>query len=198
MLLRTIVPASLILFGIGFGTSTTPTTVQDAAGDYAIDAVHSSVLFRIKHMDVAYFYGRFTKFGGDVTFDAEHPEQSSIAMTIDAGSVYTANRDRDRHIEGPDFFNVEQFPEMAFQSTKVEATGEKTYRVTGDLTFHGETHPVVANVEWTGVGEMRGTKKAGFEASFTFQRSDFGLKQMIGPLGDEVRMIVSLELNAKK
>lgn len=163
------------------------------AGAYEVDAVHSTVLFRIKHMDVAYFWGRFNDFSGHFLLDGAAPENSAIDITIQVGSVDTANEGRDKHICSPDFFNVEQFSTATFRSTSVRKTGDKVFEVTGDLTLNGTTKPLTVTINNTGEGEGRGGSKiAGMESVFEFKRSDFSLGKP-GGLGNEVRMTVSLE-----
>jgi len=195
------VAGSVVIAGVGV-TTVLPTTplvspamaqAEVPAEAYAIDAVHSSVLFRIKHMNVAYFWGRFNDFSGHFRLDAAAPEKSTIDITIQTGSVDTANEGRDKHICSPDFFNVEQFPTATFKSTSVRKTGDTVFEVTGDFTLNGTTKPITVTITNTGEGEGRGgVKIAGIESVFEFKRSDFSLGKP-GGLGDDVRMIVSLE-----
>jgi len=113
---------------------------------------------------------------------------------VKADSLDSANADRDKHLKGPDFFNVKQFPTLAFKSTRVRALGDKDYEVTGDLTFHGVTRPVTVKLERIGTGKgMRGETRTGFEATFAIKRSDFGMKYLIPAVGDEVRIIAAVE-----
>ena len=167
------------------------------AETYQVDVVHSSAIFRIKHLDVSYFYGFFTQVTGQVVHDAGNPSNSSVSITIPAASVYTNNRARDEHLKGPDFFNVEQFPNITFESTSVAAgEGDGDLRVTGDLTLHGVTRELTVDVFFHGArdtGERFG-HRAGWEATFSINRSDFEMNAMVGSLlGDEVNFTVSLE-----
>ena len=169
----------------------------NAAETYTVDAVHSSVMFRIKHMNASYAWGRFNNLAGSFTLDAADVTQSALDFTVDAESVDTANAKRDEHLKGPDFFNVKQFPEIRFKSTSVKKAAEG-YEVTGDLTLHGVTKPVVAKVNLSGTGKSQdGSAIAGLEASFQFKRSEFGLTNLVGPLADDVWVVVSIE-GAKK
>src|SRR5882672_557050 len=150
---------------------------------YAIDGVHSTVMFRVKHMNTSWFYGRFNKFSGSVVYDDAKPESSTISIEIAADSVDTNNKGREEHIKSPDLFSVAEFPTMSFKSTKV-AKKDKKLAVTGDLTFHGTTKSITVEVDPVGKGEMQGTKIAGFETTFEFKRSDYGCKGLLDGIGD--------------
>lgn len=164
------------------------------AESYVIDPVHTTVIFKIQHMGAGRFIGRFNATSGKLAWDEKDPSKSSIEVSVKSDSVDTANADRDNHIKGPDFFNAKQYPTISFKSSKVEKAGEH-YTVTGDLTLHGETRPVTAKFEITGHGKhlKSGKPLIGFEATFKIKRSEFGMKQMVGPLGDEVDIIVGVE-----
>ena len=175
-------------------TSTSPVT-QPIAATYKIDAGHSSVLFRVKHMGVAWFYGRFDKFSGSFLFDEADPSKSSVTLELESASVNTNSQGRDDHLRSPDFFNVPQYPTISFASKSVKKKDGAMYTVTGDLTYHGKTNEVSFDAEFVGAADTPRGSKAGFEAVLTIKRSDFGDKKYIeeGALGDDVRLIVSLE-----
>src|SRR5262245_25594216 len=88
-----------------------------AAETFAVDTVHSSVIFRLKHLNTSYAYGRFNDFSGSITYDAAKPEASTVQLTIKTTSVDTGNEGRDKHLRSPDFLECEKFPEMSFAST---------------------------------------------------------------------------------
>ena len=172
--------------------------VQAAPADFEIDGVHSTVLFKIKHMNVGYAFGRFNEKSGTVKFDALDPAQSSMAITIQTASVDTANSNRDQHLRGPDFFDAKQFPVMTFKSASVKKTGEKTYDMTGELMIKGVKKTVTVPVEHVGTAEGRGGKTlVGAIAIFTIKRSDYGIDYMMGGLGDEVQITVAIEAGQK-
>src|SRR5262249_60951539 len=106
-----------------------------AAETYSVDLDHSSMTFMIQHLGISFVHGRFNEFSGSFTIDKEKPGNSSFAMTIKAASIDTANKKRDDRLRGPDFFDVQKFPDMTFKSTNVETT-DGGYKVTGDLTMH--------------------------------------------------------------
>lgn len=169
------------------------------AEKYTVDAVHSSAIFRIKHMNVSYFWGRFNDVSGTVAWDSENPEASSFDVRIKTESVDTNSKQRDNHLKSPDFFNAKQFPTLAFKSKSVKKAGEKTYEVAGELTLHGVTKPLTAKVEMTGTGKapQGGGTIIGFETTFEIKREDFGMSYGKGALGEDVRVVVSLEAGRK-
>lgn len=166
---------------------------QSASGTYKVDAVHSSNVFRIKHLGVAYFYGRFNEVAGRFVIDEAQVANCSFEVSTKTASVDTNNADRDKHLRSPDYFDAEKYPEITFKSTSVKAAGGAVLDVTGDLSLHGVTKPVSVKLERTGAGPgMRGEFRCGFEATFTIQCSDFGMKTTPG-LSDEVRFTISVE-----
>lgn len=171
-----------------------PAAPPSASGTYKLDPVHSSNVFRIKHLNVANFYGRFNEMSGSFTLDEAAPEKSRFEVTIKTASVDTNNADRDKHVRSPELFDVEKYPEMTFRSKSVKPAGENALDVSGELTFRGVTKPLDVKIERTGSGPgMRGEFRTGFETTFTIKRSDFGMTALLPGLGDEVRITVSVE-----
>jgi len=168
-----------------------------ATETYEIDPVHSSIGFKVKHL-FSWVQGRFDTVEGAITLDENNPEASSVKVNIKAESINTANAKRDGHLKSADFFEVDKHPLLSFASKSVKRTGETTADVIGDLTMHGVTKEVPLKVEFLGKGPgMQGETQAGFQATTTLKRSDFGLtwgKMIEGtPLvGDEVQ--VNLEV----
>ena len=164
------------------------------AGDYDVDAVHSTALFRVQHAQAGQFWGRFNDVNGTVTYTPEKPEHFAFDIDIDLESVDSGHEKLDQHLKSPDFFNAKEFEKMSFKSTECERLGQTVWDVTGDLTMNGITKPIVAVVRFTGTGEVMG-RRAGFEAEFDIKRSDFGQTYGIekGALGDNTRVIVGLE-----
>lgn len=170
-------------------------SVQAQPVTYRIDPVHSFILFRVKHLNTGFAYGRFNTFSGTFVVDERNPGNSSIQMEIDANSVDTGNQQRDDHLRSPDFFNVRQFPKITFQSTRVRKINDTTVEVQGNLTMRGVTRPLTARVTLTGRGRnQRGQEIIGFETTFTIRRSQFGVNYGLnGGLGDEVRVTIAVE-----
>jgi len=168
-----------------------------ASGSYAIDGGHSFVTFCTTHLGVSYAYGRFNQVGGSFKLDEEDPAKSEIRVVIQAASIDTNSKGRDKHLTGPDFFNAEQFPEVVFESKKISLVEEGLYEVEGELTAHGVTKALTVEAELIGSGE-RGQRfgfRAGFRTGFTFKRTDFDMGFMAdqGMLGDDVEVTVSIE-----
>lgn len=166
-----------------------------AAETLTVDPVHSTILFRIKHLNTSLAWGRFNEMSGTWTLEGDEP---SVEVVIKADSLDTANDKRDQHLTGPDFFNTKQFPEISFKSSKVTHSGDGKYLLDGTLTLHGVKKPLSIELVKTGAGvNMMAAKIVGYEATFTIKRSDFGMKYLVGPLGDEVLVIAAFELGVK-
>jgi polyisoprenoid-binding protein YceI len=164
-----------------------------AADTYQLDAVHSAVLFRIKHLQVGYLYGRFNDVAGSLVIDETDPSKNSLQVQVKADSVDSANAKRDAHLKGPDFFNTKEFPQMTFQSKEFKPV-QGGYEVAGTLTVHGQTQPLTVKLERIGTGkDPFGGTRTGVETTFVIKRSDYGMKFMVGPIADEVRITVALE-----
>jgi polyisoprenoid-binding protein YceI len=164
-----------------------------AADDYAIDAVHSGVTFRISHLNLSNVYGRFDNFSGGFTLDSSDPSKSSFKLNIKTESIDTNNAGRDNHLRSPDFFNAKQFPTISFSSTSVKPI-DGGYEVTGDLTLHGETKPVTFSLKGGGSAEFpKGVRRTGFSTDFVVKRSDFGVGKPMPVLGDEVHVSIGFE-----
>lgn len=185
----------LVLIGMTVGLGALPGTAANAfADEYKVDSKHSTVIFRVKHLGVSYFYGRFNDINGSFTSDEADPTSLALDIEIKTESIDTNDKRRDEHLKGPDFFHAKQYKTITFKSTKVKQGKDDTYRVTGDLTLHGVTQSITVKVVHVGSGsDARGRHRAGYKTSFTIKRSDFGMDYMIGGLGDDIRLIVSLE-----
>lgn len=167
--------------------------LASAQTSYSVDAMHSSVLFRVMHVDTAPFYGRFNRVSGTINTDAGAPTQ--LEVVVEADSVDTNQKDRDEHLRGPDFFDVKQFPDIRFKSTGIKKIDDTTFEVAGDLTLHGTTKPITVTFKRTGMGKnAKGQDVIGFETTFTIKRSEFGVSGYVGKgLGDDTTLIIALE-----
>lgn len=147
------------------------------AKTYTVDQGHSSVSFRIRHLFTE-VQGRFRDFQGAIQFDPANPAATQVKGTISAKSIDTDNDKRDEHLRSPDFFNVAQFPDLAFESTAVTDVDAKTNtaKIQGNLTMHGVTKPVTLNAKFLGeAADPWGNQKAGFNAETTIDRREWGL-----------------------
>ncbi len=164
-----------------------------AAETYKVDPTHSGVFFRIKHVNVSYFLGRFNAVTGKFVLDADRPANSFIEVTIKTDSIDTNSAGRDKHMKGPQFFNVQKFPEMTFKSTKITKSGDHTYKVEGEFTLLGKTLPLTVQIEHVGEGRTFMGQRSGFFTTFTIKRSEFGMSAMLGGLGDEIHLTIGIE-----
>jgi polyisoprenoid-binding protein YceI len=169
------------------------------AGTYDLDQAHTSVEFVARHLMISKVRGRFADFSGSVHI-AEVPEESSVEVTINAASVDTNQDQRDAHLRSGDFFDVEKYPTLRFQSTSVALEGDNQWKVTGDLTVRDATRPVVLDVEFEGANTTPwGTQAVAFSASTEIDREEFGLtyNQALETGGVVVGKKVRIELNVE-
>ena len=156
--------------------------MTDYNGTWVLDTAHTDIAFVARHAMVTKVRGTFDEFEGSVVVDQENPAASVAKAVIKTASVNTNNEDRDGHVRGDDFFAVDQYPEMTFESTSFDFNGTSG-TVTGDLTLKGVTKPVTLDVEVFGVEEDPfGATRVGFEASTKINRKDFGV-DFQAPLG---------------
>jgi|SRR5690625_1474771 len=141
-----------------------------------LDKVHSTINFQIKHLMVSRAKGEFKEFDVDFQGDFNDLDNSKVKVTIDASSVNTNNEQRDGHLKSPDFFDIENYPNITFESTSVKKDGDD-YVVTGDLTINDVTKEVSFNVEFGGIVKepMAGNMVAGVDVEGKINREDFGL-----------------------
>lgn len=190
--------AAVLAAGAGVAVGFSPRGEAPARGadaaTWKVDNVHSSLMFRVLHLNTAYFYGRFNELSGEIAWDEGSPESASFSVEIKTESVDSKNPGRDRHLRSSDFFNAEQFPTCTFRSTSISTSGGSSYEMKGELTINGVTKPVTVALDKTGTGkDRRGNDLIGFETIFTIKRSDFGMTFMSNGLGDEVKVYCSLE-----
>lgn len=172
-----------------------PLTAQAAPVAYKLDPAHTAVVFIVDHLGFSKAVGRFNTVAGELSFDKDAADKSSLSVTIDTTSVDTNHAKRDEHLKSPDFFNAKEFPKMTFKSTKIETTGDKTGKLHGDLTLLGVTKPVVLDVIFNkdGVSPASKMDTVGFSARGTIKRSDFGMKYGVPNIGDDIQIIIESE-----
>jgi polyisoprenoid-binding protein YceI len=171
------------------------------AATWEADPAHSSIQFGIRHMMISTVRGQLKTFSAKATGDPTNPAGATIEATIDAASIDTGNEKRDSHLKTPDFLDVAQFPKITFKSTKIEAAGPGKATMTGDLTLHGVTKPVVLQVEGPSgiIKDPMGNEKAGATATTKINRKDFGIvwnKSMDGGglmVGDDIDITIDVE-----
>ena len=149
--------------------------INELNGTYVLDPSHSTFSFVTRHAMVTKVRGSFEKFEGQAVVDGANPANSTLDVTIDAGSVNTRNADRDAHIRSADFFDVENHPTWTFKGTDFAVKGD-VVDVTGDLTIKDVTRSITIPLEYQGAAkDPFGNTRVGFEGSTTINRSDFGL-----------------------
>ncbi|KGN39092.1 YceI family protein [Knoellia subterranea] len=171
---KTVTPAAVAPTAT-IATEPTSSFVSDISGDYALDASHSRLGFSARHAMVTKVRGNFEEFEGTAHVDTTTPANSTVNVTIQAGSVTTGNEQRDGHLKTPDFFDIENHPTITFTSTNVVRDGSE-WAITGDLTINGVTKPVTIDFEETGSAkDPYGNTRIGFEGSTTIDRTDWNL-----------------------
>ena len=164
-----------------------------SAAEYEIDLSHAFIQWRIKHLGYSVMVGRFNQFGGTFTWDKDKPETAAINVVVETDSIDSNWAERDKHLRNEDFLDVEKFPKAEFKSTRY--TGDaKGGKLEGMLTLHGVTKPVVMNVKAVGEGpDPWGGYRAGFEATLTFKRADFGMTYDLGPASESMDLDLYIE-----
>jgi|SRR5271157_1304071 len=168
---------------------------------YQIDSAHSAAHFSVRHMMISNVRGDFTKVSGTLLLDPDKPANSSVEALIDAASINTREAQRDAHLKSADFFDVEKYPEMAFRSKSVAATGDGELQVKGDLTIHGVTREVTLSVEGPTpeAKDPWGNLRIGATATTRINRKDFGLVWNVALeaggvlVGEEIKISIDLE-----
>src|SRR5919112_4584739 len=123
-------------------TATTTTAAAPVLTAWTIDPAHSHVEFAVRHMMITTVKGRFGGVTGTVRTDESNPANAQVEVEIDAATIDTRESQRDTHLKSADFFDVEKFPKLTFKSTRVTDVDGDDFKLTGDLTIHGVTHPV--------------------------------------------------------
>ena len=157
--------------------STTLATPEAAVSTWKIDPAHSVAEFKVKHMMISNVKGRFTGVSGALYLDENNVANSRMEASIDAGSISTGDAQRDGHLKSADFFDVEQYPTLAFRSTRVVPEGEGELKAAGELTIHGVTREVTFAVEGptAPAKDPWGNMRVGVSATTKINRKDFGL-----------------------
>ena len=181
---------SLLVAGLTLGSSAL------MAADYVIDTkgAHAFIQFRVQHLGYSWLYGRFNDFSGKFSYDEAAPEKASIEVSIKTSSVDSNHAERDKHLRGKDFLDVDKFPQATFVSTSYTPGKNGKGVLKGKLTLHGITKAVDIAVESIGAGkDPWGGYRRGFEGKTQFAMADFGIMKNLGPKSKDVEMILSLE-----
>lgn len=188
--IKSAVFATLLVTG-GLAASLT----SASANSYNLDTqgAHANIQFKISHLGFSWVQARFNKFEGQLEFDENKPDASSINITVDTSSLDSNHAERDKHLRSADFLDVSKFPTATFVSTGLKSTGDKTAMLNGDLTIKGVTKPISMEVNWIGGGDDPwGYVRQGFEGSTVIPVADYGMIDM-GPTAQEVEISIFFE-----
>lgn len=165
------------------------------AENYVLDPSHSQIVFSYNHLGYSTSYGMFGGFEGAIAFDQANPAASSVQVSFPVTTMLTGWQARFDHFMSPDFFGATEDKTVSFKSTAIEVTGEKTAKITGDLTLNGITKSVTLDAALTQAGEHPMEKKpwAGFTGTTTLLRSDYNLGMFAPYVSDEVQVMISVE-----
>jgi polyisoprenoid-binding protein YceI len=169
------------------------------------DVAHSKVQFSISHMVISEVTGRFKDFDATLVQKNDDLSDSKLSATLKVNSISTDNEKRDGHLKSADFFDAEKFPEITFVSKSFKKSGKDTYKISGDLTMHDSTKPVVLDTKFNGeVKDLWGNMMAGFKATTIVNRKDFGIVynkalETGGLLiGEDVEVAIIVEMQKEK
>lgn len=143
---------------------------------WGIDAAHSEITFKVKHLVISTVTGKFKEFDATIESDNDDFEDAKITFEATINSIDTGNEDRDNHLKSDDFFNAAEHPKMKFESTSFKRVGDGEYKLAGDLTIRGNTKTIELDAEYGGtVVDPYGNTKAGFDVTGKINRKEFGL-----------------------
>lgn len=170
------------------GASRDPAAVK--AGNYKIEPEHTQVTFSLSHLGFSEFSGQFSGASGTLKIDPTNPAASQLKVTLPVRSIQTTVPELTEKLKGEGWFDAAKFPEATFTASKIAPTGGNAATISGDLTLHGVTKPVTLTVRLigSGVNPIDKTTTVGFQATGTIKRGDFGIKQYLPALGDEVQL----------
>jgi polyisoprenoid-binding protein YceI len=176
------------------------TTTSITTRSYAIDSAHSNAHFSVRHLMIAKVRGSFNNITGTITLPADATIPTAFSAQIDAASIDTRDAQRDGHLKSADFFDVETYPHISFETTHIETIDATSFKATGTLTMHGVSAPVTLEAEVSGEGkDPWGNHRIAFEAKTKINRKDFGLvwNQSLDAggvaIGDEVSITLDIE-----
>lgn len=168
-----------------------------SADKYVFDASHSQIIFSYNHLGFSTSFGMFSGFEGEALLDVDNPSSSSVSVEFGANTIITGWKERTDDLLSAEFFNADMNPLVTFKSTIVETTGDDTAKVTGDLQINGITKPVTLDVKLNQMGDnpLFGKPWAGFDATTTVLRSQFGMEKYAPFISDEVKLTISVEMS---
>jgi polyisoprenoid-binding protein YceI len=170
--------------------------LMNQRGDYVIDkkGAHAFIQFKISHLGFSWLWGRFNDFDGEFTFDKVDPAASKVSVTINTKSIDSNHAERDKHLRGEDFLDVEKYPQAKFVSTSFSLDKSGHGELKGDFTLHGVTKPITISVTYIGEGkDPWGGYRVGFEGTTRIALADYNITKYLGPHSKELDLIFSIE-----
>ncbi|HAT8829060.1 TPA: hypothetical protein JBD00_11825 [Legionella pneumophila subsp. pneumophila] len=171
-----------------------PSYVYAEPQTLTLDNQHTYVLWKVKHLGFSTQAGKWYA-SGQLVLDKDNPQQSKVNVTIKVDDIVTGIPELDKHLKGKLFFDTKQFPTATFASNRVEVMGKNKAKVYGMLTLHGVTKPIILNVilNKAGINLLNDRETAGFSATTSLKRSDYGIKALIPEVGDDVEIEIEAE-----
>ncbi|HDV5708863.1 TPA: YceI family protein [Legionella pneumophila] len=171
-----------------------PSYVYAEPQTLTLDNQHTYVLWKVKHLGFSTQAGKWYA-SGQLILDKDNPQQSKVNVTIKVDDIVTGIPELDKHLKSKLFFDTKQFPTATFVSNRVEVTGKNKAKVYGMLTLHGVTKPIILNVilNKAGINLLNDRETAGFSATTSLKRSDYGIKALIPEVGDDVEIEIEAE-----
>ena len=198
-MLKTVAFAAVLALSAGVAQAqitASPAAVQ--AGTYKLDPAHGKITWSVTHFGFSTYIGQFSHVDATLKIDPKAVGATALNVTVDANSLGTLNPALDTHLKSKDFLDVAAFPTAAFKATKVAQTGPKTADITGELTLHGVTKPVVVHATFNQAGPNPLDKKyeLGFAGTAEIMRSEFGIKAYVPAISDKVTLTIEAEFKA--
>lgn len=169
--------------------------IQLEKGSYKLDQTHVALLFKINHMGLSTFVGRFNKVEASLEFDPNNIAAAKLSAIIDVASLDANNPDLEETLRGSSWLDTEKYPQAVFKTTSVSLLDQNSAVFVGELTLHGVTAPINLTVSFNGGANnmLTGFYTVGFSAVSTFNRSTFGVDYLIPAIGDQVAIEVFAE-----
>ncbi len=169
--------------------------VKLRSGEYTLDPAHAALIFKVDHLELSTYVGRFNSFDASLDFDPKNVAATRLSGVVDMNSMDTNDSELEDTIKGTDWFDVAQFPQATFDTTNVQVLDDSRFEFTGDLTFRGITKPVTLTATFNGGADnfLTGKYTLGFTAMGSFKRSDYGMDSFAGIIGDEINLEIFAE-----
>lgn len=186
--------AFLFIAACASAPSTDPAALP--SGEWRLDQAHASAVWRVRHLGLSWYAGRFDEMDASLSFDPQAPEASELTAVVKAASISTGDPDFDEILRGSGWLDAEAHPEIVFRSTRIERTGETTGRIHGELSLKGQTRPAVLETEFYGgvFNPLELRQAVGFGADLIVDRTQFGVSGLGSRFtGEEVRLRIEAE-----